>query len=218
MHLNADIPKMKKNAAFLLVFAPIALGVAGPVMAQGSGQQRVPGLVAGAVPPAPSSFGASQAPTRIVIQGTGNLSSVNTRTTTELDPPCVELVERSGSVALTGVITTAVGLNSYYSRALRDSCDPTTQIVGMTMQWYDNLTATIAGRTGRIRIEAIGPFEGDALIPPGTELRLRWKITGLDGDLRGMEGEGIAVGRSTAFDNQQPTANTTYTVTLFLPK
>jgi hypothetical protein len=161
---------------------------------------------------------AESQPKPIVIHGTGNLTSVNVRTSTPLYPACVSQIDRVGSIQLTGVITTSVEANGYMSRALRDDCATPSSVVGLSTQRYEIQKATIAGRTGRILIEAQGPFEGDAATPPGTRIRLHWKIIGLDGDLKGMEGEGMSAGIATAFTGQPAAANTTYIVTLTLKK
>jgi hypothetical protein len=153
-----------------------------------------------------------------VIEGTGNLASTNIRTSTQLYPACVTQVDRTGSIQLTGVIFTSNEPTGYQSTSLRDDCASPSSIIGTSRHRYEIQNATIAGRTGRIVIEAVGVYEGDATTPPGTRMRLQWKITGLDGDLKGMEGEGQSVGITTAFPNQPATNSSTYSVKLILKK
>jgi hypothetical protein len=98
----------------------------------------------------------------VVLEGTGTFSSVVIRTTSTLDPPCVSLVTRVGTVDFTGFIKNTAG--NFLSHAVRDACaDP---VQGPTKQTYDLLNATVAGRTGQLHVEAEGIFEGDATTPP----------------------------------------------------
>ena len=169
------------------------------------------------LPCLPLAFAESQ-PKATTFQGSGNLTNINVRTSTTLSPAYVSQTDQVSSIQLTVVITSSVEPNGAVSRSLRDDCATPSSVVGVSTQRYEIQKATIAGRTGRILIEAQGPWEGDATTPPGTRIRLHWKITGLDGDLKGMEGEGLSVGTTTAFPNQLATANTTYTITLALKK
>jgi len=152
-----------------------------------------------------------QADSTIVIEGTGTFNSVVTRTSVTLDPPCVSLVSRAGTVAFTGMITNS-GVDSVFSsRALRDACASPVQ--GSTSQTYELLNATVAGRTGHLHVEADGYFEGDATTPPGARSRYHLRITGVDGALKGAEGEGQSVGLATTTGSTN-----TYYVSLTLKK
>jgi hypothetical protein len=144
------------------------------------------------------------------IEGTGRFESLVVRTTETLDPPCVSLVTRVGRVAFTGFISNALEDSHFDSRALRDAC--TSSVQGTARQTYDLLGATVNGRTGHLRIEADGIFEGDATTPPGTRHRFSLKIVGLGGDLEGAEGEGQAVGGATSFPGEPAISSTTYHV------
>lgn len=150
-----------------------------------------------------------RADSTIVIEGTGNFDSVVTRTTETLSPPCVSLVSRAGVVAFTGLITSQNG--AFASRALRDAC--ATPVQGTSTQTYDLLYATVAGRTGHLVVQAEGVFEGDATTPPGARSRYHLTISGVDGDLKGAEGEGQSVGLATS-----ASSSNTYYVKITLKK
>jgi hypothetical protein len=100
----------------------------------------------------------------VVVEGTGTFGSVVTRTTSTLDPSCVSLVTRVGTVEFTGFVTNAAADGKFLSHALRDACASPVQ--GPSKQAYDLLNATVAGRTGQLHVEAEGIFEGDATTPP----------------------------------------------------
>lgn len=144
------------------------------------------------------------------IAGTGRFDSQVVRTSEILDPPCVSLVIRIGHVAFTGFISNALGEGDFEGRALRDTC--TASVQGTSRQTYDVLNATVAGRTGHLRIEAEGVFEGDATTPPGARSRYSLKIRGIAGDLAGAEGEGQSVGLATGFPGEPATSSNTYHV------
>ena len=132
----------------------------------------------------------------IVVEGTGKFDSQVVRTSDPLDPPCVSHVTRVGQVAFTGFISNAFEDGRFEAHALRDACAGPVQ--GTSRQTYDLLNATVAGRTGHLRIEAEGTFEGDATTPPGARTRYLFKIQGIGGDFAGAEGEGQSVGLTTA--------------------
>jgi hypothetical protein len=145
----------------------------------------------------------------VVLEGTGTFSSVVIRTTSTLDPPCVSLVTRVGTVDFTGFIKNTAG--NFLSHAVRDACaDP---VQGPTKQTYDLLNATVAGRTGQLHVEAEGVFEGDATTPPGARSRYHLTITGVDGDFKGAYGEGQSVGLATT-----TSSSNTYYVKIWLKK
>jgi hypothetical protein len=131
----------------------------------------------------------------VVVEGTGTFTSTVVRTTTPMDPPCVSLVTRVGTVEFAGFITNAGADSSFLSHAVRDAC--ARPIQGPTKQTYDLPNATVAGRTGHLTVEAEGVFEGDATIAPGARSRYHLTITGVDGDFKGAYGEGQSVGLAT---------------------
>jgi hypothetical protein len=153
--------------------------------------------------------GPARADSTIVLEGTGTFSSLVVRTTQTLDPPCVSLVSRAGTVAFTGFITAQGG--GFESRAVRDAC--ATPVQGTSSQTYDLLNATIGGKTGHLVIQADGIFEGDATVPPGARSRYHLTISGVGGDLKGAEGEGQSVGLATT-----AVSSNTYYVTIRLKK
>jgi hypothetical protein len=144
------------------------------------------------------------------IEGTGKFDSQVVRTSEALDPPCVSLVARVGQVAFTGLISNELGDGKLDGLALRDAC--TVAVQGTTRQTYDLLRATVAGRTGHLRIEADGVFEGDATTPPGARSRYILKIRGIAGDLAGAEGEGQSVGTATGVPGEPASSSNTYQV------
>mgnify|MGYP001459825557 CR=1 FL=1 len=104
----------------------------------------------------------ARADSTIVIEGNGTFSSVVTRTTVALTPPCVSLVTRIGTIAFTGLIANDLPDGQFESHALRDACAPPVQ--GPSKQTYDLRHATVAGKTGHLVVEVEGFFEGDATI------------------------------------------------------
>ena len=131
----------------------------------------------------------------VVVEGTGTFTSVVVRTTIPMDPACVSLVTRMGTVEFTGVLTNTAADSTFLSHAVRDACASPVQ--GPTKQTYDLLKATVAGRTGHLIVEAEGVFEGDATVAPGARSRYHLTITGIDGDFNGAYGEGQSVGLAT---------------------
>lgn len=144
------------------------------------------------------------------IEGTGKFDSQVVRTSEALDPPCVSLVARVGQVAFTGLISNELGDGKLDGLALRDAC--TVAVQGTTRQTYDLRRVTVAGRTGHLRIEADGVFEGDATTPPGARSRYILKIRGIAGDLAGAEGEGQSVGTATGVPGEPASSSNTYQV------
>ena len=142
------------------------------------------------------------------IEGTGKFDSEVVRTTEVLDPPCVSLVTRVGHVAFTGFITNAFADGNFEAHALRDACAASVQ--GTSRQTYDLLNATVRGKTGHLRIEAEGVFEGDATTPPGARTRYSFKIWGIGGDFNGAEGEGQSVGLATGSTGSPAVSSNTY--------
>lgn len=141
---------------------------------------------AGAVSPAVSP---------VVVEGTGTFNSVVMRTMTTMDPACVSLITRAGTVEFAGFVTNPAANSTFLSHAVRDACaDP---VQGPTKQTYDLLNATVAGRTGHLIVEAEGVFEGDATAAAGARSRYHLTITGVDGDFKGAYGEGQSVGLAT---------------------
>ncbi len=132
----------------------------------------------------------------VVVEGTGTFTSAVVRTTSAMDPLCVSLVTRVGTVEFAGFITNAAAHSSFLSHAVRDACASPVQ--GPTKQTYDLLKATVAGRTGHLIVQAEGVFEGDATVDPGARSRYHLTITGVDGDFNGAYGEGQSVGQATA--------------------
>jgi hypothetical protein len=132
----------------------------------------------------------------LVVEGTGTFTSAVVRTATVMDPPCVSLITRSGTVEFSGFIANAGADSSFLSHAVRDACASPVQ--GPTKQTYDLLYATVAGRTGHLLVVAEGVFEGDATVPPGARSRYHLTITGIDGDFKGAYGEGQSVGLATS--------------------
>jgi hypothetical protein len=131
----------------------------------------------------------------VVVEGTGTFTSTVARITSPMDPLCVSLVTRTGTVEFSGFITNAGADSSFLSHAVRDAC--ASPIQGPTKQTYDLLYATVAGRTGHLLVEAEGVFEGDATVAPGARSRYHLTITGIDGDFQGAYGEGQSVGLAT---------------------
>ena len=151
--------------------------------------------------------GPARADSTTVLQGTGTFTSAVVRTAQTLDPPCVSLVTRTGTVAFAGFITAASG--NFQSHALRDACaDP---VQGPTTQTYDLPHATIGGKTGHLVVQAEGIFEGDATVAPGARSRYHLTITGVGGDFKGAVGEGQSVGLATT-----AASTNTYYVTITL--
>jgi hypothetical protein len=126
-----------------------------------------------------------------VSEGTGSYVSHVTRTATPVTS-CVELIKRVGSIGFTGFITSAESDGKFESRALRDFCAEPVQ--GPTRQHYELRNATVAGRTGTLIIDAEGVFEGDATSSPGARPRYHLTLRGVGGKLKGLRGEGMAVG------------------------
>ena len=153
--------------------------------------------------------GPARADSTIVLEGTGTFTSTVVRTSVPLDPPCVSLVTRVGTVAFTGFITAQTG--NFESHALRDACAAPVQ--GPTSQTYELLNATIGGKTGQLVIQADGIFEGDATVAPGARSRYHLTISGVGGDLKGAVGEGQSVGLATT-----SASSNTYYVTITLKK
>jgi hypothetical protein len=149
-----------------------------------------------------------------VLEGTGTFSSAVVRTTTPLDPSCVSLVTREGTVAFTGFITNTDG--GFLSHAVRDACASPVQ--GPSKQTYDLFNATVDGRTGHLIVEAVGIFEGDATTPPGARSQYHLTITGVDGDFKGATGEGQSVGLATGFPGVPATSSNTYYIKILLKK
>ena len=137
----------------------------------------------------------AEAGSPVVVEGTGTFNSVVVRTTTTMDPPCVSLVTRSGTVEFAGVVTNSLADSTFLSHAVRDACASPVQ--GPTKQTYQLLNASVAGRTGHLTVEAEGVFEGDATVAPGARSRYHLTITGVDGDFKGAYGEGQSVGLAT---------------------
>ena len=130
-----------------------------------------------------------------LVTGSGNFVSQVTRTSEELDPPCVTLVSRDGNASFSGLIESALLTGKQQTRNLRDACaDP---VQGIAKTTYILEEATVAGRTGTLVIEAKGIFEGDVTSPAGARTRLHFTIRGISGDLRGATGVGHHVGQGT---------------------
>lgn len=146
-----------------------------------------------------------------VVEGTGTFTSVVVRTTSAMDPPCVSLVTRAGTVGFAGLITNVAADSSFLSHAVRDACASPVQ--GPTRQTYDLFNATVAGRTGHLIVEAEGVFEGDATVAPGARSRYHLTITGVDGDFKGASGEGQSVGLATT-----TSSSNSYYVKIWLKK
>jgi hypothetical protein len=146
----------------------------------------------------------------MLVSGTGNLVTEVTRTSEELDPPCVSLVTRIGSVSFSGFIENAPGDGQQEVHALRDACsDP---VYGTATSTFKLEAATVAGRTGGLILEARGFFEGDATSPGGARPRYHFTIRGVSGDLKGATGTGHYLGQATT-----TSAYNTYYAEILLP-
>lgn len=142
------------------------------------------------------------------IEGTGTFTSVVTRTTQTLTPPCVSLITRIGTVSFSGFISNVLANGTQVAHALRDACAAPVQ--GPTKQTYKLRNATVAGRTGDLVIESEGFFEGDAATAPGARNRYHFEIRGISGGLKHLRGEGQSVGLATGFPGVPATSSNTY--------
>jgi len=131
-----------------------------------------------------------------LVRGTGNFVTQVQRTTEPLNPPCVVLVTRVGSVSFSGFIANAPESGYQETHAERDECEAPVQ--GTTATTYSLDKATVAGRTGGLIVKTRGIFEGDATLPGGSRTRLHMTIRGISGGLKGATGTGQFVGESTA--------------------
>ena len=178
--------------------------------------QAIVALFIGAIVLSAGALSQASAGSTTVIEGTGTFSSVVTRTTATLDPACVSLVTRIGTVAFTGLITNALADGQFASHALRDACAAPVQ--GPSRQTYDLLNATVGGKTGHLVVEVEGFFDGDAATPPGARTRYHFTISGVGGNLKGALGEGQSVGLATAFPGVPATSSNTYYATISIKK
>jgi hypothetical protein len=147
----------------------------------------------------------------VVVEGVGTFNSVVVRTTIPMDPSCVSLVTRVGTVEFDGFVTNAAADSTFLSHTVRDAC--ASPIQGPTKQTDELLNATVAGRTGHLTVEAEGVFEGDATVAPGARSRYHLTITGVDGDFQGAYGEGQSVGLATT-----TSSSNSYYVKIWLKK
>jgi len=130
-----------------------------------------------------------------IVTGTGNLTTLVTATVETLQPPCVQLVTRTGQAEFSGFITNTPGNSQFDSRAMVDACaDP---VQGTFRSEIRLEAATVAGLTGDLVIEVHGVFDGNVTSPSGRRTRGHGTITGISGELRGASGRFQFVGQAT---------------------
>jgi hypothetical protein len=136
-----------------------------------------------------------------VVTGTGTFTTVVTRISQDLSDcgdvdvsTAVQLVTRDGTVAFSGAISTG-NAGDFSSTSLREAC--ASPALGTFQAELSLQDATVAGRTGILKIEMEGVFDGDPTSPGGVRTRGHGTVTGVSGGLRGARGRIQFVGQAT---------------------
>jgi len=130
-----------------------------------------------------------------IVTGTGNFTTQLTTISETLQPPCVQLLTRTGQAEFSGFITNALGSSQLDSRAILDACADPAQ--GTIRSEFRLEGATVAGLTGDLVIEIHAFFEGNVALPSGVRTRGHGTITGISGQLKGAGGTFQFLGQRT---------------------
>lgn len=143
-----------------------------------------------------------------VVMGVGTFTLSETRVVEPLQPPCVSLVTRTGTVEFAGLIASLAANGLTVSRTISEACtDPAHGTFQAEIQLR---SATVGGLTGNLVIVIQGVVEGRVTDPSGARTRGHGTITGISGKLRGASGKFQYVGQATATPGSPASAFNTY--------
>jgi len=134
-----------------------------------------------------------------VVTGGGTITQDIIRDTQDITP-CpgdptkklkLEVALQDGNAAFDGLISNDLADGQMHLRALLDPCaDPPQSPFSID---YSLVDATVAGRTGKLKIQVTALTSGSVSVPPGARSMGHFTIQGVSGELKHAQGQGLIV-------------------------